>query len=179
MMTAKGKYCLKALACLASLEPGAKMQAIDIAKKQDIPKNFLDVILNDLRHAGIISSKRGPGGGYMLARGASEIRIGEIIRLIDGPLAPLACASRTAYRACGDCADIRRCKIRLMMGQVRDAVSAVLDSASVADLVVAHDRQVNGKNLHDRNAEPARVGRVSKSSGANRLGALPKRKHTR
>ena len=59
MMTAKGKYCLKALACLASLEPGAKMQAIDIAKKQDIPKNFLDVILNDLRHAGIISSKKG------------------------------------------------------------------------------------------------------------------------
>jgi Rrf2 family protein len=179
MMTAKGKYCLKALACLASLEPGAKMQAIDIAKKQDIPKTFLDVILNDLRHAGIISSKKGPGGGYMLARGASEIRIGEIIRLIDGPRAPLACASRTAYRACGDCADIRRCKIRLMMGQVRDALSAVLDSASVADLVVAHDRQANGKNLHDRNAEPARVGRVSKSSGANRLGAVPKREHTR
>ena len=178
-MTAKGKYCLKALACLASLEPGAKMQAIDIAKKQDIPKNFLDVILNDLRHAGIISSKKGPGGGYMLARGASEIRIGQIVRLIDGPLAPLACASRTAYRACGDCADIRRCKIRLMMRQVRDAVSAVLDSASVADLVVAHDRQVNGKNLLDRNAEPARVGRVSKSSGVNRLGAVPKRKHTR
>jgi Rrf2 family protein len=179
MMTAKGKYCLKALACLASLEPGAKMQAIDIAKKQDIPKNFLDVILNDLRHANIISSKKGPGGGYMLARGASEIRIGEIIRLIDGPLAALACASRTAYRACEDCADVRRCKIRLMMGQVREAVSAILDSASVADLVVARDRQVNGKNLYRRNGQPARVARVSKASSANRLGAVPERKHTR
>jgi Rrf2 family protein len=144
MMTAKGKYCLKALACLASLEPGAKMQAINIAKEYDIPKNFLDVILNDLRHAGIISSKRGPGGGYMLARGASEIRIGEIIRLIDGPLAPLACASRTAFRACRDCADVKRCTIRLMMCRVRDAMSDVLDSASVADLVVMHGQHKRG-----------------------------------
>jgi Rrf2 family protein len=167
-MTAKGKYCLKALACLASLEPGAKMQASDIAKKRDIPKNFLDIILNDLRHAGIISSKKGPGGGYMLARRASEIRIGEIIRLIDGPLAPLPCASRTAYRACRDCADIRRCTIRRLMGRVRDAVSAVLDDASVADLVLTHGRQVNGNSLYDRIAEPARAGKLSQSSGANR-----------
>jgi Rrf2 family protein len=160
MMTAKGKYCLKALACLASLEPGAKMQAIDIAKKYHIPKNFLNVILNDLRHAGIISSKKGPGGGYMLARGASEILIGDIVRLIDGPLAPLACASRTAYRACRDCADIRRCTIRLMMLRVRDAVSAVLDSTTVAHLVVTHGRQE--QVINDRSKPLGEVSFVSR-----------------
>jgi Rrf2 family protein len=135
-LTAKGKYCLKALACLASLEPGAKMQAINIAKENNIPKNFLDVILSDLRRAGVVFSKKGPGGGYMLARAPSEIRIGEIIRLIDGPLAPLACASRTACRPCGDCKHVKRCTIRVMMTLVRDAMSDILDNMSVADLVV-------------------------------------------
>ena len=85
MLTAKGKYCLKALICLASLEPGARMQGIEIAQRYNIPKNFLDAILGDLRRAGVVFSKKGPGGGYMLTRAPSKIRIGHI-RAALGPV---------------------------------------------------------------------------------------------
>ena len=93
MLTAKGKYTLKALAHLATLEPGETTQAMTIAAAHNIPKKFLDAILGDLRNAGIVFSKRGPGGGYMLARKPSDIKIGQVIRTVDGPLAPIPCAS--------------------------------------------------------------------------------------
>jgi Rrf2 family protein len=134
MLTAKGKYGLKALAHLAGLEPGETTQAIDIADANNIPKKFLDAILGDLRNAGIVHSKKGPGGGYMLARAPSEIRIGHVIRTLDGPLAPIACASRSAYQPCRDCDDVKTCTVRLTMARVRDAMSEVLDRLSVADM---------------------------------------------
>jgi Rrf2 family protein len=135
MLTAKGKYSLKALAHLATLEPGATAQAIDIAAANDIPKKFLDAILGELRNAGIVYSRKGPGGGYMLARAPSNIKIGQVIRTIDGPLAPIACASRTAYQPCRDCKNVKSCTVRLMMTKVRDAMSDVLDRVTVADMV--------------------------------------------
>src|SRR5271154_2538648 len=127
MLTAKGKYSLKALTHLATLEPGETTQAIEIAETNNIPKKFLDAILGDLRNAGIVFSKKGPGGGYMLSRAPSDINIGHVIRTIDGPLAPLACESRTAYQPCRDCKDVKTCTVRLMMTRVRDAMSEVLD----------------------------------------------------
>ncbi len=136
MLTAKGKYSLKALVHLAALEPGATTQASDIAEANNIPKKFLDAILGELRNAGIVHSRKGPGGGYRLARAASEIKIGHVIRTIDGPLAPIACASRTAYQPCRDCKDVKACTVRLTMMKVRDAMSEVLDRVSVADMVV-------------------------------------------
>jgi Rrf2 family protein len=135
MLTAKGKYSLKALAHLATLEPGATAQAIDIAAANNIPKKFLDAILGELRNAGIVYSRRGPGGGYMLARAPSNIKIGQVIRTIDGPLAPIACASRTAYQPCRDCKNVKSCTVRLMMTKVRDAMSDVLDRVTMADMV--------------------------------------------
>lgn len=135
MLTAKGKYSLKALAHLAMLEPGATTQAVDIAEANNIPKKFLDAILAELRKAGVVFSRKGPKGGYALARAPSEIKVGNVIRTIDGPLAPLACASRTAYRPCRDCKDVKTCTVRLMMTDVRDAMSDVLDRTSIADLV--------------------------------------------
>jgi Rrf2 family protein len=135
MLSAKGKYSLKALAHLATLEPGATAQAIDIAATNDIPKKFLDAILGELRNAGIVYSRKGPGGGYMLARAPSNIKIGQVIRTIDGPLAPIACASRTAYQPCRDCKNVKSCTVRLMMTKVRDAMSDVLDRVTVADMV--------------------------------------------
>ena len=135
MLTAKGKYCLKALAYLAKIDPGARLQAIEIANANDIPKNFLDTILGDLRNAGLVLSKKGPGGGYMLARPAKEIKIGYVVRTIDGPLAPIACASRTAYRRCGDCKIVTTCTVRLLMTKVRDAISEVLDRVTLADMI--------------------------------------------
>jgi Rrf2 family protein len=155
MLTAKGKYSLKALVHLAALEPGATTQAIDIAEANNIPKKFLDAILGELRNAGIVHSRKGPGGGYRLARAASEIKIGHVIRTIDGPLAPIACASRTAYQPCQDCKDVKACTVRLTMMKVRDAMSEVLDRVSVADMVV--------------------LGKGSKRSGA---AAKRRRRHT-
>jgi Rrf2 family protein len=135
MLTAKGKYSLKALAHLATLEPGATAQAIDIAAANNIPKKFLDAILSELRNAGIVYSRKGPGGGYMLAHAPSKIKIGHVIRTIDGPLAPIACASRTAYQPCRDCKNVKTCTVRLMMTKVRDAMSDVLDRVTVADMI--------------------------------------------
>ena len=125
----------QALAHLATLEPGATAQAIDIAAANNIPKKFLDAILGELRNAGIVYSRKGPGGGYMLARAPSNIKIGQVIRTIDGPLAPIACASRTAYQPCRDCKNVKSCTVRLMMTKVRDAMSDVLDRVTVADMV--------------------------------------------
>ena len=135
MLTAKGKYCLKALAYLAKIDPGARLQAVEIAKANNIPKNFLSTILGDLRNAGLVLSKKGPSGGYMLARSPKEIKLGYVVRIVDGPLAPIACASRTAYRGCRDCKDVKACTVRLMMVKVRDAVSEVLDRVTLADMI--------------------------------------------
>jgi Rrf2 family protein len=142
VLTAKGKYSLKALAYLARLEPGATTQATDIANANNIPKKFLDAILGELRNAGIVHSRKGPGGGYRLGRAPSEIKIGHVIRTIDGPLAPIGCASRTAYRPCADCKDVKVCTVRLLMTQVRDAMSDVLDGLTLADMVSLDERNV-------------------------------------
>jgi Rrf2 family protein len=135
MLTAKGKYGLKAMVYLASLPPGETTQATDIADATSIPKKFLDAILGELRNAGIVYSKKGPGGGYVLARAPGEIQIGQVIRTLDGPLAPIACASRTAFRPCGDCKDVKACAVRLTMTKVRDAISEILDRMTIADML--------------------------------------------
>jgi Rrf2 family protein len=135
MLTAKGKYALKALIYLSSLEPGEKAQGGAISKADNIPKKFLDAILGELRDAGIVYAKKGPGGGYMLARAASDIKIGDVIRAIDGPLAPIACASRSAYEPCGDCKSVKGCAVRFTMVKVREAISDVLDRMTIADMM--------------------------------------------
>ena len=134
MLTNKGKYGLKAMVHLAGLEPGALAQVQEMADSNAIPKKFLDQILSELRNAGLVFSKKGKGGGYALARPAIQISVGAIVRVLDGPLAPIQCASVTAYRACDDCADEKICTVRLMMVQARNAIAAVLDSHTLADM---------------------------------------------
>lgn len=134
MLTNKGKYGLKAMMHLAGLAPGELAQVADIAETCSIPKKFLDQILSELRNAGIAYSKKGKGGGYALSRPAHEIRVGHIIRILDGPLAPLPCASVTAYRPCEDCGNEKLCGVRLMMMEAREALSGVLDNRTLADL---------------------------------------------
>jgi Rrf2 family protein len=145
MLTKKGKYGLKAMLHLAGHEVGEPSLVSDIATLNDIPKKFLDTILGELRNAGFVNSKKGKGGGYTLARPANEIRVGHIIRVLDGPLAPIQCASRTAYRRCEDCVDEKRCGVRLIMLEAREAISAVLDNHSLADmraLALANETQL-------------------------------------
>ena len=133
MLTNKGKYGLKALIHLAGQEPGQPMLASDIAERASIPKKFLDAILAQLREAGFVQARKGRGGGYALARPAHQIMVGHVIRALDGPLAPILCASQNFYRPCDDC-DGQNCAVRLMMRDVRDAVARILDTRNLAEL---------------------------------------------
>ncbi|HTV32866.1 MAG TPA: Rrf2 family transcriptional regulator [Methylocella sp.] len=132
MLSNKGKYGLKAMIHLARFE--GPCLAAEIAAQNQIPRKFLDAILLELRNAGILSSKKGKGGGYHLARPAEKITAGQIIRILDGPLAPIACASRTAYHKCNDCPDEDACGVRDLMLDVRDAMALILDRTSIAAL---------------------------------------------
>lgn len=134
MLTNKGKYGLKALVHLAALPPGQTAQSVEIATANNVPKKFLDAILGELRVAGMIATRKGKNGGYMLSRAADEIMAGAAIRALDGPLAPIACASRTGYRPCSDCTDVPACSIRLLMTEVRDMSAKLLDTTSIADM---------------------------------------------
>ncbi|WP_112808949.1 RrF2 family transcriptional regulator [Ensifer sp.] len=151
MLTKKGKYGLKALVDLARLEPGETAFITEIAQRNNIPKKFLDTILLELRNAGMLRSKKGPGGGYSLSRPAAEIRIGHVIRTLDGPLAPIRCASRTAYEVCEDCNDPETCQVRVSMTTVRDAVAAILDSMTLEEFAA-------DKSMPLEAAEEKRVG---------------------
>jgi Rrf2 family protein len=134
MLTRKGKYGLKALVHLAGLPEGQLAFVTDVATANNIPKKFLDGILGELRKAGFVRSKTGKEGGYMLARPPEEIRVGHVIRVLDGPLAPFACASRTAYQRCDDCANEKKCSVRLMMLEVRNAIATILDHRTLAEM---------------------------------------------
>jgi Rrf2 family protein len=134
MLTKKGKYGLKAMVHLAGRIPGETTLVTEIAEANDIPKKFLDTILGELRNAGFVNSKKGKGGGYTLAKPAHEIRVGHIIRVLDGPLAPLQCASKASYRRCDDCNDENTCSVRLIMLETREAMATVLDNRTLAEM---------------------------------------------
>ena len=126
----KAKYALRALATLAQHGPG-QLQARRIAEDAGVPGKFLEAILVDLRNAGLVESRRGTQGGHRLARDPETITLGEVVRIVDGPIAPIRCASVTAYRPCEDCPDPGRCSVRLLMGEVREAMSGVIDQRSL------------------------------------------------
>jgi len=130
MLSAKCKYGLKAIAHIARYGTKGPVLIADIAEAQNIPKKFLDVILLELKMSGMLASKKGKGGGYQMARPASKIAIAEIVRVLDGPLGPLPCAN--GERPCEDCAS--GCGICSVMTDVHDAMAAILENTSVADL---------------------------------------------
>jgi len=106
-----------------------------IAREESIPLKFLEAILLDLKSHGLLESKLGRKGGYRLSRPPSSMTVGSIIRMMEGPLAPIPCASETAYRPCAECKDIEGCGTRIIMREVRDAISDVLDRTTLADLL--------------------------------------------
>lgn len=135
MLSNKAKYGLKAMLFLAEREAPTPIGIQEIADSQQIPKKFLDAILLELRHNGLLYSRKGRGGGYLLALAPDQVSIGRIIRVLDGPLAPIACASKTAYRPCDDCGDVQTCRTRKLMQQVRDAIADILDNTTLADAI--------------------------------------------
>ncbi|MDX1975866.1 MAG: Rrf2 family transcriptional regulator [Rickettsiales bacterium] len=134
MLSMKAKYAIRALMVLGGNE-GKMMQSKAIAKDADAPLKFLEAILLDLKNHGLVASKRGIFGGYFLARSAKDIMVGDVVRHIDGMLAPIRCASVNNYEKCEDCVDEHNCTIRHVMIEVRNAISDVLDRKTLADMV--------------------------------------------
>lgn len=130
MLTKKAKYALRTMTELARAE-GRRLQAHHLSERCRVPGKFLETILVDLRQAGFVLSRRGQRGGHELARPAEDIMVGDVIRAIDGPLAPVRCASVTAYEPCADCPDPDACALRGLMRETRDALSGVLDRRSL------------------------------------------------
>lgn len=140
MLSMKAKYALRALIVMASGDK-KMMQSKSIAAQADVPAKFLEAILLELKNHGFVDSKRGIFGGYFLAEPADAIMAGEVIRALDGMLAPLRCASVHNYQKCDDCEDEKTCVIRKVMSDVRNAVSEVLDHRSLADMIKLSPRK--------------------------------------
>ena len=134
MLSKKAKYAIKALLALADRDGREPMRISDLARAEQIPPKFLELILLDLKNQGILQSRKGKGGGYLLARDPADIYLGQIVRMFDGPLAPVPCASQTAYVRCADCENEAVCGVHLAMKEVRDATAKILDGTSLASL---------------------------------------------
>ena len=135
MLSKKTKYGLRALLALARKRSQEPVQISDLAEKEGIPKKFLELILLELKNKGILQSKKGKGGGYFLGKKLEAITLGNVIRSLEGPLAPLPCVSQMAHRKCDECGDEKSCGIRAVMQDVRDATAKILDGTSLADLI--------------------------------------------
>lgn len=134
-LSKKSEYGLRALLELTMAHGMSPLQRQDIAARQHIPIEFLEQILLALKRAGLLSSRRGMKGGYRLIKPPKDITLGQVIRILDGPLAPIGCVSKTAYQKCSECpyADQPRCPVQHVMGTVRDAIAGILDNYSLAD----------------------------------------------
>ena len=129
------QYGLKAVLNLARRYGEGPVLIATVSQEESIPIKFLELILLNLKSRGLLHSKTGKGGGYELRQDPSTVTVGSLIRLMEGPLAPLPCASETAYRPCPECPDVETCGTRIIMRQVRDAMAEVLDRTTLADLL--------------------------------------------
>ncbi len=147
-LSKRGEYALRALVNLgiASEVGRSLVQISELADHERMPVKFLEQIMKDLKAAGYVASERGKFGGYRLARTASAIPIGEVVRLLDGPLAPIGCVSQTAYQKCS-CPDEAHCGLRMIMLDVRNAIAGILDRYTVADLVSVTLRKMRASGI--------------------------------
>lgn len=142
-LSKKGEYALRALIDLGiAAEVGRELvQVSELSEMQRIPIKFLEQIMLQLKEAGLIESQRGKFGGYRLARPAQKIPVGDVVRYIDGPLAPIGCVSQTAYEKCS-CPDEEHCGLRMLMLDVRNAIAGILDRYTIADVVDVTTRKM-------------------------------------
>jgi len=129
----RGEYALRALLVLGLNYDKPQVRIQTVSDEQNIPKRFLEQILNDLKSAGLVQSKRGVAGGYRLARRPEEISIAEIIRHVEGALSPVSCVSERFYEKCS-CPDESRCPIRAVMKEIREAVVRIAERVTIAEL---------------------------------------------
>jgi Rrf2 family protein len=133
MLSQRAKYALKAMIALARHRGAEPLSVTDIAAQARIPRAFLEQIVSDLKRRNLLISRRGAQGGFRLARAAEDISFADVIRHVDGPLALAPCASRTAYRPCPECRDVKTCELRKTLIAARDATAAILENTSLAD----------------------------------------------
>lgn len=136
-LSKRGEYGLRAMLILADVQknsPTGMIQIKEISAREQIPAKFLEQILLALKNTGLIHSKMGIGGGYYLAKLPNEITLGQIVRTLDGPLAPIRCVSQMAYEPCG-CPDEETCGLRMVMGDVRNAIANILDDTTLASVM--------------------------------------------
>jgi Rrf2 family protein len=131
-MSRKCKYGLKAMIVLAREYGNGPILISDLAEREALPKKFLEAILLALKNRGLLHSRKGPHGGYLLGRDPQEISVGEIIRVLDGPMALVSCVSRTAYAPCDECVTEKECAVRRLFQQVRDETARILDGTTLA-----------------------------------------------
>ena len=156
MLTRKTKYALRALACLAREPAGQRLSVALLAAREKLPRKFLERILLELHRSGFVHSYKGREGGYALAALPHQLCVAEVVRRMEGPLAPVPCVSRTAYSRCTDCGDETTCCIRPVMQRVRDAIAHVLEHTTVADLAATSPH-------HGRSVGPSRSAKSGRS----------------
>ena len=147
MLSKKTRYALKALLLLAECQKNEKSPVLisNLARQGKMPRKFLEAILLELKNHGILQSKKGKGGGYSLGQSPEDIQFGNVIRILEGPLALLPCVSRTAYERCAECQDEETCGIRLLFKEVRDATATILDNTSLAKVRSVEERIYENK----------------------------------
>jgi Rrf2 family protein len=153
VISQKARYALRALIALAGAD---NMMIADIAAQQRIPRKFLEQILLDLKRHGVVASRRGRLGGYGLLTPADQITFGRVLRIIDGPIAPLPCLSKIAYRRCPDCKNEATCEIRRVFARVTESARDVLDRTTIAE-AIAGDGSAMGRSARKRQAIKARA----------------------
>lgn len=146
MISQRARYAFKALIVLARAG-SAGMQIRDIAERESIPRKFLEQILLTLKAGGLITSRRGREGGYALLKSADSISLGSVLRMIDGPIAPLPCLSRTAYRKCDDCPSEELCAVRAGFAEAYDASLHVLEATTIAQAIKSTERSKGKRRM--------------------------------
>ncbi len=149
MISQRARYAFKAVVALARAKPGVGLRIRELAAQEKLPRKFLEQILLTLKAAGYITSRRGRDGGYELLKPADLIFIGPMLRAVDGPIAPLPCLSRTAYRRCDDCKDEANCELRIAFSRAYADYLMVLEATSLADVLVQASTLGSATNPQD------------------------------
>jgi Rrf2 family protein len=146
MISQRARYAFKALFRLARAGVGESMQIKDICEADQIPRPFLEQILLELKRSGFLGSRRGKEGGYFLLREPSQITLAAVLRLLDGPFAPLPCLSKTAYRRCNDCADESACDLRRVFSDMYGKMLNLLETQTLASALKESDRKAGSRS---------------------------------
>lgn len=139
MISQRARYAFKAMVALARAKPGRGLNIRELCEQEQLPRKFIEQILSSLRSAGYISSRRGRDGGYELLKPTDLIHIGPLLRLVDGPIAPLTCLSRTAYKKCDDCRSEAQCEVRIAFDKPYADYLSQLENMTLAQVIQNSD----------------------------------------